>query len=38
MDRFILGKTREIIEQVTAAMDSLRHLERCEYLRQYADH
>ena len=28
MDRFILGKTRELIEQVTAAMDSYRHLER----------
>ena len=37
MDRFILGKTRELIEQVTAAMDSYDIWNACEYLRQYAD-
>ena len=37
MDRFILGKTREMIEQVTAAMDSYDIWNACEYLRQYAD-
>ena len=37
MDRFILGKTRELIEQVTAAMDSYDIWNACESLRQYAD-
>ena len=37
MDRFILGKTRELIEQVTVAMDSYDIWNACESLRQYAD-
>ena len=37
MDRFILGKTRELIQQVTADMDSYDIWSACEHLRLYAD-
>ena len=37
MDRFILGKTRELVQQVTADMDSYDIWSACEHLRLYAD-
>ncbi|MDO5750908.1 MAG: isoleucine--tRNA ligase [Rothia sp. (in: high G+C Gram-positive bacteria)] len=37
MDRFILGKTRELVAQVTEAMDSYDISTACDYLRIYAD-
>ena len=37
MDRFILGKTRELIQQVTVDMDSYDIWSACEHLRLYAD-
>ena len=37
MDRFILGKTRELVQQVTADMDAYDIWSACEHLRLYAD-
>lgn len=37
MDRFILGKTRELVERVTYDMDSYDIWSACEHLRLYAD-
>ena len=37
MDRFILGKTRELVQQVTVDMDSYDIWSACEHLRLYAD-
>ena len=37
MDRFILGKTRELIQQVTVDMDSYDIWSACDHLRLYAD-
>ncbi|GAA1751027.1 isoleucine--tRNA ligase [Rothia terrae] len=37
MDRFILGKTRELVADVTEAMDDYDVWKACEILRTYAD-
>ncbi len=37
MDRFILGKTRQLVEEVTSAMDAYDVSGACEALRSYTD-